>query len=75
MSNLDPRIIVALRRIRGGDFVYGEDTGQADLLGSYCKDIGLPEVLGDPQKTVPIPCRVGFPRVKCSPQAIMLIIL
>ena len=71
MSNLDPRVIVALRRIYGGEFIYGEDTGQADLLGSYCKSMELPEVLGDPQKTVPIPCRVGFPRVKCFPQSII----
>ncbi|RPB28028.1 hypothetical protein L211DRAFT_855676 [Terfezia boudieri ATCC MYA-4762] len=58
MSNLDSRLIVALRRIRGGEFIYGEDTGQADLLGPYCKMMGLLEVLGDPQRTVPIPCRL-----------------
>jgi len=64
MSNLDPRVIVALRRIRSGDFIYGEDTNQAGLLGPYCKDLGLPEVLGDPQRTVPIPCRVSFSNAK-----------
>jgi len=71
MSNLDSRVIVALRRIRGGDIIYGEDTSQADLLGSYCKGMGLPEVLGDPQKTIPIPCRVGFPKIKYFPQSII----
>lgn len=63
MSNLDSRVIVALRRIRAGEFIYGQDTGQADLLGSYCKDLGLPERLGDPAQTVPMPCRVRSPCV------------
>ena len=59
MSNLDSRVIVALRRMRAGEFIYGQDTGQADLLGGYCKDLGLPEELGDPAKMIPIPCRVS----------------
>lgn len=61
MSNLDTRVLLALRRIYDGDFIYGEDTGQAELLGSYCKELGLPEELGDPTKSIPIPCLVGLP--------------
>ncbi|KAF8460266.1 integral membrane protein [Kalaharituber pfeilii] len=58
MAEIDSRIISALRRIRSGEFVYGNNTGQADLLGSLCKDVGLPEVLGDPAQTVPVPCKL-----------------
>lgn len=30
----------------------------APLLGSMCHDYGLPEELGDPAKTIPIPCEL-----------------
>lgn len=50
----------ALRRVRRGEFIYGKETGQAELLSSYCRDLGLPEDLGDPVKTVPLPCQVGL---------------
>ncbi len=33
-AQVDERLIEALRRVRHGDFVYGEDTGQAPLLQS-----------------------------------------
>lgn len=59
ISYIDKRLLLALRRIRGGEFVYGRDTGQAGLLGEYCRDLGFPEILGDPVHTTPIPCKVG----------------
>lgn len=30
----------------------------ASLLGSMCRDYGLPEAMGDPAQTVPIPCEL-----------------
>ncbi|RPA86913.1 hypothetical protein BJ508DRAFT_234232 [Ascobolus immersus RN42] len=56
ISETDARLIEALRRIRSGKFIYGHDTGEAALLGTYCEDLGLPAELGDPAKTAPIPC-------------------
>ncbi|KAE9972727.1 hypothetical protein BLS_003919 [Venturia inaequalis] len=58
IAELDERLLHALQQARYGNFVYGKETGFAPLLGSLCKDIGLPEVLGDPAKTIPIPCEV-----------------
>ena len=58
MANIDPRMILALRRIREGTLIYGENTGQKSLLGLYCKELRLPEELGDPEQIDPIPCRV-----------------
>lgn len=58
IAELDERLLHALQQARYGNFVYGKETGIAPLLGSLCKDIGLPEVLGDPAKTIPIPCKV-----------------
>lgn len=55
-AEIDSRLIEALRRARQGKFVYGQETGQASLLCSMCRDLGLPEVWGDPTKTIPIPC-------------------
>lgn len=55
-AEIDDRLIEALRRARQGDFIYGQETGQAPLLGSMCKDLNLPEEWGDPTKTIPIPC-------------------
>ena len=43
---------------RYGTWTYGKDTGMADLLGSMCHDYGLREELGDPARTIPIPCEL-----------------
>ncbi|KAK4197191.1 hypothetical protein QBC40DRAFT_334228 [Triangularia verruculosa] len=55
---VDSRLIEALRRCHEGTLRYGEETGQADLLGSMCKDFDLPPVWGDPAKTIPFPCEI-----------------
>lgn len=55
---LDRRLLLALRHARYGTFVYKKDTGMAPLLGSLAKDLHLPEELGDPAKTVPVPCEL-----------------
>ncbi|EHY53400.1 hypothetical protein HRR83_003607 [Exophiala dermatitidis] len=57
-ADIDGRLIQALRLARQGDFVYGRDTGQAPLLAGLCRELGLPEVYGDPAKTIPIPCEL-----------------
>jgi hypothetical protein len=57
-AKIDHRLILALRHARYGTWVYGKDTGMAPLLGSMCRDYGLPEELGDPAKTIPLPCEV-----------------
>lgn len=57
-AELDKRLLLALRHARFGTFVYGKDTGMAPLLGSMCKDYGLPEVEGDPARTIPVPCEL-----------------
>ncbi|KAF2865371.1 integral membrane protein [Massariosphaeria phaeospora] len=57
-AELDHRLILALRHARYGTWVYGRDTGMAPLLGSMCRDHGLPVELGDPARTCPIPCEV-----------------
>ena len=57
-ASIDPRLIQALRRCRTGEFVYGQDTGQAPLLQSLCDELGLPQDFGDPAKTIPIPCEL-----------------
>ncbi|KIX05414.1 uncharacterized protein Z518_06286 [Rhinocladiella mackenziei CBS 650.93] len=57
-ADVDFRLIQALRLARQGDFVYGEDTGQAPLLAGLCRDFGLPEEYADPSKTIPIPCEL-----------------
>jgi hypothetical protein len=57
-ADIDPRLIQALRLCRQGDFVYGQDTGQAPLLTSLCNELGLPSEWGDPAKTIPIPCEL-----------------
>jgi hypothetical protein len=58
IAELDERLLHALQQARYGNFVYGKETGIAPLLGSLCKDLGLPEVWGDPAKTIPLPCEV-----------------
>ncbi|KAL5414808.1 hypothetical protein PMIN03_002028 [Paraphaeosphaeria minitans] len=57
-AELDHRLILALRHARYGTWVYGKDMGMASLLGSMCRDYGLAEELGDPAKTIPIPCEL-----------------
>lgn len=57
-ANIDQRLITALRRCREGEFIYGQETGQAPLLTSLCDELGLPQEWGDPVKTVPIPCEL-----------------
>ena len=57
-ANLDPRLLKALRLCRQGDFLYGQDTGQAPMLKSLCNELGLPDQWGDPVKTIPIPCEL-----------------
>lgn len=57
-AGLDHRLLLVLRHARYGTWVYGKDTGMAPLLGSLCHDIGLPEELGDPAVTVPVPCEI-----------------
>jgi hypothetical protein len=57
-AGLDHRLLLALRHARYGTWVYGKDTGMAPLLGSLCHDYGLPEKLGDPAVTIPLPCEV-----------------
>lgn len=57
-AGLDRRLLLALRHARYGTWVYGKDTGMAQLLGSLCHDLGLPEELGDPATTIPVPCEL-----------------
>ncbi|KAF2635019.1 hypothetical protein P280DRAFT_474119 [Massarina eburnea CBS 473.64] len=57
-ARLDRRLLLALRHARYGTWIYGQDTGMADLLGTMCHDYGLPEELGDPAKTIPVPCEI-----------------
>jgi hypothetical protein len=56
VAQLDERLLQALREARYGNFIYGKDTGIAPLLGSMCRDLGLPEEWGDPAKSIPVPC-------------------
>ncbi|VBB77888.1 Putative protein of unknown function [Podospora comata] len=55
---VDSRLIQALKRCHDGTLRYGEETGQAELLGSMCKDYNLPEVWGDPARSIPFPCEI-----------------
>ncbi|KAF2263146.1 hypothetical protein CC78DRAFT_286276 [Lojkania enalia] len=57
-AELDRRLVLALRHARYGTWIYGKDTGMAPLLGSMCRDYGLPESYGDPAKTCPVPCEL-----------------
>lgn len=58
IAQIDSRLVQALRLVRQGDFVYGQDTGQAPLLQGLCKDLDLPQEWADPAKTIPIPCEL-----------------
>jgi hypothetical protein len=57
-ASVDLRLIEALRRCKFNELRYGEDTGQAPLLGSMCTDFKLPFRWGDPQATIPFPCEL-----------------
>jgi hypothetical protein len=57
-ADLDHRLLLTLRHARHGTWVYGKDTGMRPLLASLCHDIGLPEELGDPAVTIPVPCEL-----------------
>lgn len=65
IAKVDSRLIEALRRVRRGQFVYGNDTGQAPLLESMCRDYGWPLEWGSPDKTIPIPCEMVH--MDCGP--------
>lgn len=58
MGQVDPRLLLALKKMREGTFVYGVDTGERELLASMCRDVGMPEDQGDPALTVPMPCKL-----------------
>ncbi|KAF8539930.1 hypothetical protein BDD12DRAFT_881520 [Trichophaea hybrida] len=72
IANVDQRLVIALQKIRCGDFIYGVDTGQGHLLESYCEEVGLPKRWGNPTQTVPIPCEVvhGAQTRSCEVNAI-----
>ena len=57
-AQVDPRLVLALRNIKEGKFVYGRDTGQAGVLESLCQEHALPLTWGNPAISIPIPCEV-----------------
>jgi hypothetical protein len=57
-AELDHRLVLALRHARYGTFCYGKDTGMAPLLGSLARDLNMPEEVGNPAKTIPVPCEL-----------------
>ena len=57
-AQVDYRLTEVLRRAHAGEFIYGEDTGQAHILQSMCSDYSWPLAWGDPAKTIPIPCEM-----------------
>ena len=57
-AQVDQRLVQVLRNARWGEFVYGQDTGQASILQGMCKDYNWPLVWGDPAQTIPIPCEM-----------------
>lgn len=57
-ASVDMRLIEALRRCRARTLRYGEDTGDAPLLGSMCADYQWPVEWGDPAKSIPFPCEI-----------------
>ncbi|KAL9074266.1 MAG: hypothetical protein Q9161_002460 [Pseudevernia consocians] len=57
-AQVDHRLIDVLRKAHAGDFIYGEDTGQAHILQDMCSDYNWPLTWGDPVKTIPIPCEI-----------------
>ncbi|KAL6717480.1 hypothetical protein ACLMJK_005395 [Lecanora helva] len=57
-AQVDPRLIETLREARAGRFVYGKDGRPDKVLQDMCKDYHWPLEWGDPQKTIPVPCKV-----------------
>ncbi len=55
---VDRRLTEALRRVRSGELIYGEDTGQAPLLSEMCADYKWPLAWGDPAQSMPFPCEI-----------------
>lgn len=55
---VDDRLIEALRKCRTLELHYGEETGQAPLLSSMCRDYDLPPEWGNPTVTIPFPCEL-----------------
>lgn len=57
-ASVDPRLIEALQKCRSGELIYGQDTGQAPLLGAMCDGHGWPRFWGDPAQSIPFPCEM-----------------
>jgi hypothetical protein len=57
-AQVDSRLVLALRKARWGEFIYGKDTGQSPLLEGMCKEYNWPLAWADPSKTIPIPCEM-----------------
>ena len=57
-AQVDNRLINVLRKAHAGEFIYGRETGQANVLQSMCSDYGWPLAWSDPVKTVPVPCEM-----------------
>ncbi|KAI9497490.1 hypothetical protein BDB00DRAFT_804708 [Zychaea mexicana] len=57
MSEMDDRLLKALRAIRNREWIYGKDTGLGDLLGDYAVGLGLPREMGNPMRGR-IPCQL-----------------
>lgn len=53
-ANIDARLIETLRQVRFGTYVYGQDTGRRELLGSMARELGFSTDFGDPVKTIPV---------------------
>lgn len=58
IAQIDSRLINALRMCRRGDLLYGRKESKDASLPSLCKELGLPEISGNPAVTVPIPCEL-----------------
>lgn len=57
-ASVDERLVQTLRKCRNGEFIYGKDTGQAQLLQRMCTDYNWPLAWGDPTITIPVPCEM-----------------
>ncbi|MCJ1468721.1 hypothetical protein MMC07_007351 [Pseudocyphellaria aurata] len=57
-AQVDPRLILLLRKARVGQFVYGHSVEKDSILESMCRDFKWPLKWGDPSKTIPIPCEM-----------------
>jgi hypothetical protein len=55
---VDARLVVALRRCRWGEIVYGQETGQAHVLQAMCAEYKWPLAWGDPNQSIPFPCEI-----------------